>query len=185
MGQPLGAPSCPGDTAIPLGVEMTDGVTENEAIALALWNNAAYQETLSQLGISQAQLFEAGLLRDPQLIMLFPLGPKQLEFTVFQFVDALWLRPIRLRAAEMGLSGVAKQIVQNGLDVIRDVRLAHADLLFAQQNAKLANEAEQIRREIAELAQKRLEAGDISNLEVNDSRVQELSAKADAARFEQ
>jgi len=184
MGQPLGTPSCPGETAIPPGVEIVDGVTEDEAIALALWNNAAYQEMLSQLGISQAQLFNAGLLRDPQMIMLFPLGPKQLEFVVFQFVDDLWLRPIRIRAAARGLETVAEQMVQNGLDVIRDVRLAHADLVFAQQNAQLANDAEEIRQEIAELAQKRLDAGDISELEANDSRVQKLSAQANTARFE-
>ena len=183
MGQPLGDTTCPGDTAIPPGVDLADGVSEEEAIALALWNNAAYQELLAQLGISQAQLLDAGLCRDPQLITLFPLGPKQLEFTLFQFVDDLWLRPVRVRAAEMGLSRVAEQMIQNGLDVIRDVRLAHAELLFAQQNAELATEAENIRQGIAELAQKRLDAGDISELEANDSRVQSLSAKADAARL--
>jgi cobalt-zinc-cadmium efflux system outer membrane protein len=158
-------------------------VSEEEAIALALWNNAAYQELLAQLGISQAQLLDAGLCRDPQLVTLFPLGPKQLEFTLFQFVDDIWLRPVRVRAAEMGLSRVAEQMIQNGLDVIRDVRLAHAELLFAQLRTELANEAEKIRQEIAELAQKRLDAGDISELEANDSRVQSLSAQAEAARL--
>ena len=93
VGQPLGQLSCPGETTIPPAVDIADGVTEDEAIAFALWNNAAYLETLSQLGISEAQLFDAGLLQDPQLILLFPLGPKQFEFTAFQFVDALWLSP--------------------------------------------------------------------------------------------
>lgn len=182
-GYALGPVACPGETSIPPGVILEDGLTEDEAVTLALWNNAAYRELLSQLGIAQAQVFDAGLLEDPQLIILFPLGPKQFEFTAFQFVDFLWLRPVRLRAAELGYSRVAEQLVQNGLDVIRDVRVAHANLLLAQEAARLADEAAGIRDEIAVLAQKQLEAGDISELEATDSQVQALSARADAERL--
>jgi cobalt-zinc-cadmium efflux system outer membrane protein len=94
---------CPDETSIPPGVDLADGLTEDEAVAVALWNNAAYQEVLTQLGISRAQLLDAGLLGDPQLTLFFPLGPKQLEFTIFQSIDFLWLRPVRVRAAELDL----------------------------------------------------------------------------------
>jgi hypothetical protein len=46
-----------------------------------------------------------------------------------------------MRAAHLDLDRVSQQMVQNGLDVIRDVRRGHADLLLAQQRAKLAAEA--------------------------------------------
>ena len=42
-----------------------------------------------------------------------------------------------------------------------------------------------MRGEIAELAQRRLEAGDISELETNASRVEALQAEADAEQFRQ
>lgn len=185
VGQTLGPVVCPGETAIPPGVELSDGCTEDEAVAVALWNNANYQELLTQLGTSRAQLLDAGLLTDPQFQIFFPLGPKQLEFTTFQVIDALWLRPIRVRAAELDLSRVADQMVQNGLDLIRDVRVAHALLLFAQRRLELAIEAEQLRTDIAALAQKRLDAGDISELEVISSQVDAIGAKADSGRFRQ
>jgi cobalt-zinc-cadmium efflux system outer membrane protein len=184
-GQTLGPFVCPGETAIPPGIELSDGYTEDEAVAVALWNNAAYQEVLTQLGISRAQLLDAGLLTDPPFQIFFPLGPKQLEFTVFQAIDALWLRSIRVRAAELDLARVAEQMVQNGLDLIRDVRVAHAQLLFAQGRSELAAEAERLRTDIADLARKRLAAGDISELEATSSQVEAIGAKADSARFRQ
>ena len=172
----------PGEALLPPGVSTADGITANEAVGIALWNNAAYRELLAQLGISNAQLFDACLISDPQFVIFFPLGPKQLEFTLYQAVDALWLRAVRVRAAELDLERVSQTMVQNGLDVIRDVRVAHADLLLAQKQAELANEAESIRREVATLTQKRLADGDISELEAMTSQVDALLAEASTQR---
>lgn len=181
----LGPHLCPGEFAWPPGVVPDDGLTETEAVVTALWNNAAFNEALAELGLTRAQLFDAGLLPDPQFVIFFPVGPKQLEFSTFQAVDALWLRPIRQRAAELDLQRVSRTMVQNGLNLIRDVRLAHADLVFAQSRAELAREAEKLQGEIAGFASKRFDAGDISELEVTTSNAQAVTAKADAARFEQ
>jgi len=105
-----------------------------------------------------------------------------LEFFTYQAVDGLWLQPVRVRAAELDLDRVSQTMVQNGLDVIRDVRVAHASLLLAQEQAKVAREAETLRRQIAELAQKRLDARDISELEATTSRIDALQAQATASR---
>ena len=185
MGESIGPCTVPGELTFPPGVHLADGLTEHEAVTLALWNNAAYREALAELGISGAQLYDAGLLTDPQFIIFLPLGPKQLEFAGFLAMDAIWLRKIRIRAAELDLTRVSDQLVQNGLDLIRDVRVAHSDLVFAQERAELAHEAEEIRLEIAELADRRLEDGDISGLEANATRVEALRAAADAERFDQ
>ena len=182
----LGEPRQPGEVAIPSGVELSDGLSEDEAVRLAVWNNAALNETLAQLGVSRAQLLDAGLISDPQFTLFFPLGVKQLEFTAFQAVDAIWLQPIRVRAAGLDLDQVSQSMVQNGLDVIRDVRLAHASLILATDQAKLSREAAKLRQQIAELAGKRLDAGDISELEVTTSQIdaQQAHAAADRARHD-
>ena len=166
---------------VPDGLVVDDGLTADESVAISLWNNAALHESLSQLGVSTGQLFDAGLFADPQFSIFFPIGPKQLEFTTFQAIDALWLRPIRVRAAELDLCQLSQQMVQNGLDVARDVRNAHADLVLAQQRAELTNDALELLEQIAELAEKRLDAGDISELEVTTSRIEALRADANAA----
>ena len=124
--------------------------------------------------MSSAQLFDSGLIADPQFQVFFPLGPKQLEFTTFQTVDALWLQPIRERAAQLDVDRVTETLVQNGLNVIRDARVAHTDLVAAWERADLAREAAALRSQIADLAGRRLAAGDISELEVTSSQIESL-----------
>jgi cobalt-zinc-cadmium efflux system outer membrane protein len=68
--------------AIPAGVQVDDGLSRDEAVAIALWNNAAFQVSVSQLGFARADLADAGLISNPVLSLLFPWGPKQLEWTL-------------------------------------------------------------------------------------------------------
>lgn len=171
--------------SIPAGVNVQDGLTDDEVVALALWNNADYHQMLAQLGVSRAQVLDAGLIADPQLVMLLPVGPKQFEFTAFQAIDAIWLRPIRKRAAELDLCQLAQQMVQNGLDTVRTARVAHANLLLAQDRARLSEELNILRTQIAEFAKNRLDAGDISELEYKSSQIEALQAQAAAAQAKQ
>lgn len=184
FGAGIGDHETAGDTLIPPEVALEDGVSEDETVHVALWNNAVFQETLTQLGVSHAQLLDAGLIADPQFQIFFPLGAKQLEFTTFQAVDALWLQPIRVKAAKLDVDRVTQSMVQNGLDVIRDARVAHASLVAASEQAEVAREAASLRQQIADLARKRLEAGDISELEFTTSRIDALQARAAAERAE-
>jgi hypothetical protein len=71
-----------GDPHVPVGVVLEDGLAEQEAVAIALWNNSGFQESLADLGIARADLVQAGLLRNPVLSLLFPWGPKHLLHTL-------------------------------------------------------------------------------------------------------
>lgn len=177
FGAGIGPAAAPGVTFVPDGVVIEDGVTADEAVTTALWNNAAFREALAQLGVSRGQLLDAGLLPDPQFQLFFPVGPKQLEFTVFQQLTAIWLRPIRQRAADLDFNAVAERLVQTGMDTIRDVRVAHADLLAAQERLDVADETLELRREIARLAERRLEAGDVSELDAAAPEIDALQAR--------
>ena len=68
--------------APPPGTSLDDGLTIEEAVGIALWNNPDFQVALTSLGIARADLVEAGLLKNPVFSLLFPWGPKQLEFTL-------------------------------------------------------------------------------------------------------
>ena len=63
------------DDTLPPDVNLSDGVTQEEAVAIALWNSPSFQATLADIGIARADLAEAGLLRNPILSLLFPFGP--------------------------------------------------------------------------------------------------------------
>jgi cobalt-zinc-cadmium efflux system outer membrane protein len=185
LGHGLGPEVGPAQATFPPGVSIVDGLSEDEAIATALWNNAAFQADLANLGIARADLVEAGLLRNPILSLLFPLGPKQLEFTVTWPLEVLWQRPRRVSAAKLNLEAVAENLVQHGLDLVRDVRLTFADLASAQEHARLAAEAMRLSTRLADLAQARLRAGDVSGLEASAARNEADRAEADVSRLAQ
>jgi len=103
---------------LPPDVELANGVNQHEAAAIALWNNAAFQKNLSKLGLARADLAQAGLLSNPTFSILFPLGPKQLEFAATFPLEALWLRLHRLASAELDAERVAHGLVENGLGLM-------------------------------------------------------------------
>lgn len=168
---------------VPAGVTLGDGLTEDEAVAVALWNNPVFNSDLSALGFARADLREAGLLRNPVMSLLFPLGPKQFEATINFPVEVLWQRPRRVAAAKASLERVAKSLEQNALDLVRDVRLAYADVRAAEERAGLAGESLDRRRQIPVIMDARLRAGDISEQEAVAARAEARTAEEEAARL--
>src|SRR5262245_18730250 len=177
-----GPAGCPEEPFIPPGVVWEDGISEDEAIALALGNNTAYQEQVSAMGLARADLIEARLIPNPHMTFLAPNGPKQHEANLEMPLDLLLFRARRIRVAEAEAGRVAERVVQDGLDLIRDVRLAYYDFVLANYRLELANEAAKLRDRIAELAEKRWAACDASRLEADAARIDSLRGREEAAR---
>ena len=169
-------------TEIPAGIRLDDGLTPDESVAVALWNNAAFQVSASELGFARADLLEAGVLTNPVLSLLFPLGPKQLETTLRWPVEVLWERPRRVAAAELAADAAAQRLVQAGLDLVLAVRMAYADLSLAADRERIATETAALLIRIDTLTQSRLAAGDIGTLDARAARVDAARAQQDAER---
>jgi len=164
--------------APPPGATLDDGLGIDEAVAIALWNNPDFQVALSSLGIARADLIEAGLLKNPVLSLLFPWGPKQLEFVATFAVDQLWQRPKRIEDARLNAETAAGQLVATGLRLIADVRLAFFESLVAERRLTLATEQAAVAAQVATLAEGRLRAGDISQFEARLARTDQLRLEA-------
>ncbi len=167
---------------LPAGVSLADGLTVDEAVAVALWNNPQFQADVGALGFARADLVEAGLLRNPVLSFLFPLGPKQLEATLNLPLDFFLQRPRRIAAAKLDVERVAENLVQHGLDLTRDVLVTHADLVLALRKKEILQEQAGLLRETASIAAARLEAGDISGLEEKAVLLEAARAEEDSVR---
>src|SRR5262245_31518213 len=72
----------PGRVVAPPGLCEGRPLTEDEAVLLALWNNAAFQELLTDLDLSRADLVQAGLLPNPEVIYTFPVPQKAYKYLV-------------------------------------------------------------------------------------------------------
>ncbi|HUR59015.1 MAG TPA: TolC family protein [Opitutaceae bacterium] len=167
---------------LPPGVSLGDGLSAGEAVATALWNNAAFQENLSKLGLARGDLVQAGLLANPTLSMLFPLGPKQLEFTAAIPFEGLWLRSKRIAIAEIEAERVAHGLVQSGLDLARDVRMTFSDVLLARDREAVAAETLTIREQIVRIGENRQRLGEASDLETASARAELARARDEAGR---
>ena len=119
---------------------------------------------------------------NPIFSILFPLGPEQLEFTLTWPIEALWQRPRRVAAAQLDVARTAERLVQGGLDIVRDVRLAYADALLEEERARLAAESRDVRGKIAAIADVQLRVGDMSPLEAATVQVEAARARNEAQR---
>ena len=161
---------------IPDWVTLDDGLSQDEAVALALWNNAQFQADLAALGFARADLLEANMLSNPIFSILFPISPKLLETELDIPIDVLWQRPHRIAAAELDAKRLSENLIKNGLGLIRDVQITYTELLLAQERIILASTKAQLQIQINQLNQSRLRTGDISQLAVSASYVDMLRA---------
>ena len=179
----FGEISKPGEFTLPEGVSLSDGLTQEEAVSIALWNNAQFQVDLAALGFARSDLIEASILPNPVFSILFPVGPKQEETKLNFPIDIIWQRPRRIAASKLDAESISENLVQHGLCLVRDVQTAFADLLLAQEQSSLAEEDAKLRAQIADITQARLRAGDISELDASISHVDSLRAEDAVLRF--
>ena len=168
----------PCSEVIPPGVILEDGLDEVEAVATGLANNSLFQAALAQLGMAGGDAVQANLIANPQVLMYFPSGAKEGQYTIYAPIESYFLRPTRVKVANREYRRIGDQLVQNGLNVARDIRLAYIDLALVTDQSRLATEAVEIRQSIANLTRDRFKDGDISELETIASKVDALNAKA-------
>lgn len=161
------------EPSLPPGVRDVHALDEDGAVALALWNNAGFGAELAQLGTSRADLADAGALPNPTLSFLLPIGPRQLEATLLFPLSALIQRPFRIDAAKLDVERTARGLVQRGLDVARDTRLAWIDAHAAKARMQAREELLRTWQNVAKVARARHEDGETAPLEA-------LAADADA-----
>lgn len=149
-------------------------LTEDDAVLYALNNNANFKALLINLKLAKADLVNAGLLPNPELLFAFGVSNKPYRYAIDLPIEALWLRPIRLRNMKHEADAVAHRLTQSGLNLIKDVRIIYAQTVLAQEQLKVAESSYQLRNNIYTLSQKRLEAGDINGKDI-------LLAQNDAA----
>ena len=171
----------PREWTMPPDVSATQPLSIQDAVAVALWNNAEFHAALADLGIARADLIDAGMLRNPVLSLLFPWGPKQLEATINWPVDALWQRPRRIAQAQLNADATARQLVIRGLRLIADVKGAFVEVIAAERAVAIASEHAGLATQIADLAAGRLRAGDISAFEAGLARLE--AARLEASRL--
>ncbi|MBZ4415314.1 TolC family protein [Myxococcus sp. RHSTA-1-4] len=146
-------------------------LTSDRAVEVALLNNPSLQSTYEDLGVSQADMVQAGLISNPTFSgsIGFPIsgiGGIEHEFSLVQeFVD-LFTLPLRKRVAQEQFVADTLRVAHEALATAAEVRKTFSEVQARQQLVELRRMVLHAAEATSELAARQYEAGNITELEL-------------------
>lgn len=155
-------------------------VPVDTAVQVALLRNRALQATFEELGIAQADVWQASLLSNPvatgDVLDARSAGrPLVIGGVVLPFVEALQ-RPLRTRVAASALAATEFRVADAVIHLVAQVRVAYAEAQAASQQVELWERVVAVTDARAQAAVALHDAGNVSDLEL--AREQEAAADA-------
>src|SRR6266576_932134 len=150
-------------------------LTAEHAIQVALLNNRELQGVYADLGVAQADLVQAGLLKNPifDAVVTFPVsgGRPDFELTaVMSFLDIFYL-PLRKRVAAGRFEEAKTRVTGAVLDLAGKVRSVFFEHVANEQLLELHQSIVQALAASRDVAQRLHQAGNISDLDFARERV--------------
>jgi len=167
---------------------LEEGLSVDTAIQIGLLRNNRLQATYESLGIAQAALVQAGLLKNPvfegSLRFLTAGGGGILELAVVEnFLDVLMI-PLRRRIARAEVETVRLKVTAAAMDLAYEIRIAFYRLLSRTQGLKLSQDL-LLGAELAFQAAERLrQSGAVQALNLADRRYAYELARLEKADLE-
>ncbi len=163
-------------------------LTAKAAIQIALLRNRSLQATYTDLGVAQADLVQAGLLRNPILdaAVTFPEGADvpNLSFGLaFKFID-MFLIPLRKEAAKSELEQAKLRVSGAVIDHTTRTHLAYIDHVAAQQQVNLLKQVIRSISASVDTARALREAGNITTLQYDQQKNALTQSKLELANAE-
>ena len=163
------------------------GVTRDRAVEIALVNNPSLQVTYEELGVSQADMVQAGLLSNPVLSgsVGFPLrGHLEYEASLTQNFLDIFVLPLRKRVARQEFMADTLRVAHETLQVATEVRKRLALYQAQARMVELERSIVEATQAAAELATDQHEAGNINDLALTQERTAYEQATLDLERDE-
>jgi outer membrane protein TolC len=167
----------------PLPFDDRDGISPDEAAVLAVLSNPVLRFVRSRRGIAGAQVIQAGILPNPELIyaMGFPVGERSdsipIPYTlgIGWEVTSLLTWSAREDAAEAHAGAVDLEVAWQEWQVSQSAKIHLVRLLFIQEEITAARAVEESLGSNLEVTRRALELGSASSLDL---------AAAESAQFE-
>src|SRR5438094_3038681 len=157
-------------------------LTAESAVQIALLNNHTLQATYEELGIAQADLVEAGLLRNPIFTFERRFPGQALEADLLkEFIDILLL-PLRKRIAAAQFEAAKLRVGHEILKTAAEVCAAFYEHQGDQQLVDLRKTVAEATERSAETALKMKEAGNLKNLDLATEQASHAQAKIELAK---
>ena len=156
------------------------------ATQIALFNNSQLQATYERLGVAQAEVVQAGLLRNPALSLHwgFRFGDAGLDELVGSLTGAfldLFLMPLKKKFANAEFRRVKLEVADAVLATIDEVEQAFYTVQASTQVVAMRGTILEAQQAATELATRQHEAGNISDLDLSNEQAVYTQAKLDLA----
>jgi len=157
-------------------------LTADAAVQVALLNNRNLQATYEELGIAQADLVEAGLLRNPIFTFERRFPGQALEMDLLkEFIDILLL-PLRKCIAAAQFEAAKLRVGHEILKTAAEVRAAFYEHQGDEQLVDLRKTVAEVTERSAETALRMQQAGNLKNLDLATEQASHAQAKIELAK---
>ena len=159
---------------------MKQTLTADAAVQIALLNNKGLQASLAELGVAEADLVQAGRMRNPGFSFSRLRGGEDIEIDRSIMFDLIGLLTIPLRTGieQRRFEQAKLQAAAQAVQLASDTRKAFFTAVAAQQSAQYAEQVATAAEASAELAQRMAKVGNWSKLD--QAREQAFYAEAAA-----
>ncbi|HEX8795802.1 MAG TPA: TolC family protein [Polyangiaceae bacterium] len=179
------------DTQVERAVEqmLAHELTVDEAVQIALLRHESLLAMYEELGVGQADLVQAGLLKNPVFgVSLAPseydtLQPPVIGSVAMDFLD-LFTLPARKKIAATELEAVKMRVGDAVLDLAARVRTAYFAVLSAQQVVAMRRTILEAADAAAEMATRQHDAGNMNDLDLANEQALEAQVRLDLTRAE-
>jgi outer membrane protein, heavy metal efflux system len=163
-------------------------LTVDQAVQLALLNNPTLQATYEDIGIAQADLVQAELLKNPIFTAAVEIGDggkgTKLQFSILEDFISILQIPLRRRVAESALAQARLRVVGAAIDVASQTQAAFYSAQASGQMLDLRRTVVQASDASFELARRIHAAGNSNDLDLSTQEAQLEQAKLDLAMAE-
>lgn len=164
-------------------------LTAASAVEIALLESPKLRAKLEELSISQADLVQAGLLKNPGLTLGRTawedehISPNLFASVEQDFLDLVTM-PLRKRVAEAELEATKLEVADHVLALAAEVREAFYSAQAAEQILAMRRLVEEAAATSAELARRQHEAGNMNDLALGSERALAAQTSLDRKRAE-
>jgi outer membrane protein TolC len=162
-------------------------LTADAAVQIALLNNRGLQATYAEVGIAEADVVQAGRLRNPGFSFARLRRADEIEIERTFIFDLLGLitMPIRTDLEKRRFQLTQDRVAAEVLQVAADTRRGWHRAVAAQESARYAEQVKEAAEASAELARRMAAAGNFSKLDHAREQVFYAEATAQLARARQ
>jgi cobalt-zinc-cadmium efflux system outer membrane protein len=157
-------------------------LTADTAAEVALLSNRTLQATFEEIGVSRAELAQARVPGSTEIEAEgVPLADGISRFSVLQSVLDILVLPARSKLAGVQLEQVKARVGDEMLRVVAEAKIAFYSFQARQQLVERLELLREINGSAAELARRQQEAGNISDLDLENHKAAHDQSKVDAA----